>query len=72
MLLGFTNTKKSNSHELLSLSNLPLLFNPTSPFLEGKIPHIFLKNRGDPAMINQNHLFLLFVTTHKASNIKHT
>ena len=32
MLIRFTNTNISNKHELLFLSNLPPLFNPTSLF----------------------------------------
>ena len=33
MFLGFINTKTSNKHKLLFLSNLPLLFYQPLPFL---------------------------------------
>ena len=62
MLLGFTNTKISNNHKLLSHNNLF--------FLEGKLallvfwniepqPQSPLTSEGDPAMVNQNQFLLL-------------
>ena len=63
MLFGFTNTKISNNCKILSHNNLSLL--------GGKSAHYFFKldrtqtliafvSGGDPAMINQNHVILLY------------
>ena len=83
MFLRFIKTKISNNHKLLSLSNLTLFYQPiifwekcTLPnYLENKQnsdPRPFCKMGEDPAIINQNYLFYIFVTTNKASNNKNT
>ena len=47
MFLGFTNTKISNNHKLVSLSNLPLLFHVPLPFWGKNVPPLknCLENR---------------------------
>ena len=83
MFLGFKNTKITNNHKLLSPINLPLLFYQPLPFLEKNVPsHICWRINRTPisipfvkwgrylAIINQNYLFHVFVTTNKSSNNK--
>ena len=72
-------------HKLLSFSNLHFAtILPTSPFFGEKnvpypifwrinrtpIPIPFVKRERDPAMINQNYLFHIFVTKNRSSNNK--
>ena len=53
--LGFINTKISNKHKLLSLSNLHLLFYQPLPFW-GKLypPQIFWRMNRTPILIQSN------------------
>ena len=62
MFLGFTNTKISNNHKLLSHNNLSFLGEKFSPYffkIRQNSNHHPLCKMGDPAMINQNQLSLL-------------
>ena len=81
MFLGFVNIKKfSKDQKLLSLSNPSLLSYQPLLFWVKNVPFPiwwrinrtpilipFVKGE-DPAMINQNYFFQIFVTINRASN----
>ena len=73
MFLGFTDTKISNNHKLLSFNNLLLLFYQALPF-QGKNlpppPNCLKKKAELQPLINQNYLFHFFFTINKANNNK--
>ena len=76
MFFGFINISYSPSATFI-----PLLYYQPLPLLENKsvpspifwrinktpIPIPFVKSEGDPAMINQNYLFHIFVTKNRSS-----
>ena len=78
MSLRFMNTKINNKHYcplatfLYYFTNLYLFGEkcPTLTFWRMNSPHRLCNVGEDPAMIYQNYLFHIFVTTNKASNNK--